>query len=266
LHIAAFLPQDKIDVVQQFFDRTELFTARSWNELESRLNGSGAELALIDPAADGEMNLAAASTILAKYPSTPVVAYVTVTCDNLSAIAGLSRLGLAEVLVSPDSDEGDRVLKTVQRITGHRLAHALLAVVEARLGALEPRLFRAVQDLFERPHRYQTIDDLARESHCSRKCIHRAFKSAQLGTPRKFLTAARVVRGAAYLTDSKEPVQEVGKKSGYSRSRAFSKSFKEVFGSSPSVFRRVLGGPDVLEHVLEWLYKPPVHVLRKARS
>lgn len=266
MHVAAFLPSNRIQLIRQFFRRTELFSAASWEDLNQRLGNRGADLALIDPSAEGVMNLDAATTILRRHRATPVVAYVTATNDNLSAVARLSRYGLADVLLSPYGDDGVKLFEMVQRFAGHRLAHAFLGVVEAQLGRLQPALYRAAQDVFERPHRYQTAVDIAHESNLSTKVVYRAFNRAQLGTPSRFVTASKVLRGVAYLRETGQPVWSVGRKVGYSRPRVFSKQFKEVFGCSPSSFRRSSNEIDVLERVLEWLYKPPAQVLARGRA
>lgn len=264
--IAAYLTPRQIDVVTQVLGRANLFRARSWEDLDWRLGNAGATLALIDPAADGSMNVCAAIRILTCHGSTPVVAYVTLTYENLSAVARLSRHGLAGVLLSPQEDDGAELHKLLKRFTGDRVAHGFLALVEARLRGLEPRLFVAVQDVFERPERYKTATDIARESNLSTKHLYRAFKKAQLGTPRKLLTAAKVLRGFAYLQERTEPIHCVCTKLGYSGTRAFSIQVRKIFGCSPSDLRRVPKSRHILEYVFEWLYKPPGQVLRRFRA
>lgn len=230
--------------------------APNWSDFESFLSRPNVRLGLIDPAADGTMNLAAVERILDRRRSIPIVAYVDLSNEKLKAIGALAKRGLSRAFVHPQRDEGVRILEITRRLPGDKLAYEFLGIVEARLALLEPHLFRAVQDLFERPHRYETAADIGRECGLSIKHLYRAFRKAQLSTPKKLVTTAKILRGYAYLQDTGELIRTVSRRLGYARPRVFSEQITEIFGYPPSRLRKNLDPSEVLLNLIEWLYKP----------
>jgi AraC-like DNA-binding protein len=209
----------------------------------------------VDPSAEGDMNIAAVSRILKRHREAPVAAYVPLSCENLKAVLYLSRRGLREVFVHPLIDDGKQLSAFARRLAGHHLAYEFLGLFETRLVCLQPRLVSALTDLFERPHRYETAGDIGRESHVSTKCIYRVFQKAGLGTPRRFVAAAKLLRGYAYLRNSSDLIGSVSKEVGYG-ARAFSSQIFEIFGCSPVRLRKEANFTEVITQLVEWVQKP----------
>ena len=230
--------------------------ARDWSEFNSFLAHPNVKLGLVDPAADGVMNLAAATEILDRHGSIPVIAYVDLRNEQLKAIAVLAKHGLSKTLLHHLCDDGGQILEIARRSSGHHFAYTFLGILETRFSQVEPELFRTIQDLFERPHRYETAADIARECGLSTKHVYRTTRKATLGTPKKLVTAAKIVRGYAYLRDTSALIRSVSKSLGYSRPRVFSEQVTEIFGYPPSRLRINLDTTDVLLNLIEWLYKP----------
>jgi AraC-like DNA-binding protein len=262
MRVAAFLPALRAKKLGQIIPGHQLIVTKSWEDLDRSLDYGPTYLALIDPAADGKMNLSAATTLLTRHKMVRIIAYVGCTPSQLKAITKLSENGLAGVLLSPQDDNGLRLGQLMQRLPGHRLAYEWLGFVESRLGMLEPPLFRAAQDLFERPHRYESAADLSRASSLSMRTIYRAFERAGLGTPSKFVTVAKVLRGYAHLSQG-DSVQSTSAKIGYVRPRVFAERFSEILGFPPSQAKRSSDVQELFVLLLEWLYKPSGQ-LRKA--
>src|SRR6187455_2218986 len=67
--VAAFLPARLLTHVRHVFaDEPELFVASSWQELESVIRRKPVSVVLLDPAADGIMNVGAVASLLKRYP------------------------------------------------------------------------------------------------------------------------------------------------------------------------------------------------------
>lgn len=253
--IAAFLPPANADYVRRAVVTTDVVLATSWSDLESYASDPSIDLALVDPSAEGAMNIGAVTHTLKHYRHTPVAAYVPLTCENLKAVVYLSGHGLREVFLHPMTD-GRQLSRFARRLAGHRLAYEFLGLFETRLAHLDPRLVNALRDLFERPHRYETAGDIGRESGVSTKSIYRVFHGAGLGTPRKFVTAAKILRGYAYLRESEDLIGSIGKEVGYAGGRTFARQVLDIFGCSPVRLRKYENVAEVMTQLVEWVQKP----------
>jgi hypothetical protein len=136
-----------------------LLLAHSWQDLDSVLAARPVSVAVLDPSASGWIDLPAVIGLLRKYPSLPFLAYVSLTEQNFKAIATLSNYGLADANVHPADDR--RFCKTIEPLFRTRLVREFLGTLEIALGTLSRGVIRAVQDLFERPHGYETGPDIA---------------------------------------------------------------------------------------------------------
>jgi AraC-like DNA-binding protein len=254
--IAAFLPPANADYVCHTLVANDLILATSWSDLESHMRNPATSLTLVDPSAEGEMNIAAVSRILKRHRDPPVAAYVPLSCENLKAVLYLSARGLRQVFLHPMIDDGKQLFVFARRLAGHHLAYEFLGLFETRLACLHPRLVSALTDLFERPHRYETAADIGRESRLSTKCVYRVFQRAGLGTPKKFVTAAKLLRGYAYLREGSDCLKSVSKEVGYSGARTFSSQMAEIFGCSPVRLRKEANVTEVVAQLVEWVQKP----------
>jgi AraC-like DNA-binding protein len=132
----------------------------------------------------------------------------------------------------------------------------VLRAMETRITRLPPELSRTVVDLFERPHRYDCGEDIARDARISVRSLYRAFERSGLGSPKKMLTVAKLARGYTYLVSSSTRLGRVSQRIRYSRPRLFSEAVGEVFGCSPCKLRKHSDSNEVVLQLLEWLYKP----------
>jgi AraC-like DNA-binding protein len=255
--IAAFLAHDTTEFLKKRIPAGDILFARSWRELDTYVQGSSVSLVLVDPSADGSLRIPEVTAILHRYRTVPVAAYCALRNENFHPLLRLWREGLAQVFLHPLHDNGKCLLEMAHRLVGQRLAYGFLTTMETRLVTLEPELLSAVIDLFERPHRYETGADLGRQSNIPPRGVYRAFENANLGTPKKFVTAAKVLRGYSYLRESPESIESVSRKLGYTKRRLFSAQITEIFGCSASNLRKASNVGEIHTLLLEWLYRPP---------
>jgi AraC-like DNA-binding protein len=266
--IAAFLASDTAAFLRQKLPADEIFFARSWGELDSRIQEPEVSLVLLDPFADGALRIPTVTAIMNRHWAVPVAAYCPLRNENFHTLLGLSRDGLAHVFFHPLLDDGKCLLEMAYRLAGLRLANEFLATMETRLVKLEPRLLCAVMDLFKRPYRYSTGADIGRQSQMPMRHVYRDFDKAQIGTPRKFVAVAKLLRGYSYLSQSRDSVESIGKRLGYDQPRLFSVQIGEVFGCSASKLRKDPHVEEIKTQLLEWLYRPrnglPLMTARRA--
>lgn len=257
MSVAAFLPTRLLTHVKHVFaDEPELLIASSWEDLESLIRRKPVSVVILDPSADGNMNLEAVAGLLKRYPSLPLIAYVTLHAPAFKAVAQLGRFGLEDVVLNRFDDAPERFRERVEQVQGNALTHTVLEAIEDRLGQLPRQLSVTIENLFDYPHRYMSALDLAMEAGIAIVSVYRNLDAARLGSPKRLLVAAKVLRGFGYLRDPGYSVLDVSIKLGYKTARIFSQHWVSVFGVTPARVRTRLTDQAAVESVLRWLGTP----------
>jgi len=257
LSVAAFLPARLLTHVKHVFaDDAELFVASSWQELESFIRRKPVSVVILDPSADGIMNVSAVAGLLKRYPSLPLIAYVTLNAPAFNAVAQLGRMGLEDVVLHHFDDVPERFRERVEQVEGNALTHSVIEAISDRLKQLPRQLSVTVENLFDQPHRYMSALDLGMEAGIAIVSVYRNLDTAQLGSPKRLVIAAKVLRGFGYLRDPGYSVLDVSIKLGYKSARIFSQHWVSVFGVTPARVRTRLTDEEAIESVLRWLRSP----------
>lgn len=253
LSVAAFLPSRLLTHLRHVFaDEPELLVASSWEELESFIRRKPVSVVILDPSADGILNVGAVAGLLKRYPSLPLIGYVTLHAPAFKAIAQLGRLGLEDVVLHRFDDAPDRFLERIEQVQGNALTHRVIEELHDSLRQLPRRLNATIENMFDQPHRYTSALDLAIDG-VPIVAIYRNLDAAGLGSPKRLLIAAKVLRGFGYLRDPGYSVLDVSFKLGYKTPRIFSHHWVSVFGVTPARVRRRLTDEAAVEHVLRWI-------------
>jgi AraC-like DNA-binding protein len=253
LSVAAFLPPRLLTHVKHVFaDEPDLLVASSWEELEAIIRRKPVSVVILDPSADGTLNVDAVAGLLKRYPSLPLVAYVTLHAPAFKAIAQLGKLGLEDVVLYRFDDAPERFRERVQQVQGNSLNHRAIEELRDSLRQLPRPLLVAIENLFEQPHRYMSALDLAM-NRMAIVGVYRNLDSAGLGSPKRLVVAAKVLRGFGYLNDPGYSVLDVSMKLGYKSTRIFSRHWVAVFGKTPARVRNRLSDDEALESVLRWI-------------
>jgi AraC-like DNA-binding protein len=226
--------------------------ATSWQELESFIRRKPVNVVILDPSADGTLNVGAVAGLLKRYPSLPLIAYVTLHAPAFKAIAQLGRLGLEDVVLHHFDDAPERFRERVEQVQGNSLTHRVIEELNGSLRMLPRQLFVTIENLFQQPHRYTSALDLAMEG-VAIVSVYRNLDAAHLGSPKRLLIAAKVLRGFGYLRDPGYSVLDVSIKLGYKTARIFSHHWVSVFGLTPARARNRLTDDDAVGHVLRWI-------------
>jgi AraC-like DNA-binding protein len=253
LSVAAFLPPRLLTHLKHVFaDEPELLVASSWQELESFIRRKPVSVVILDPSADGTLNVGAVAGLLKRYPSLPLIGYVTLHAPAFKAIAQLGRLGLEDVVLHRFDDAPDRFLERIEQVQGNSLTHRVVEELHESLRQLPRQLYAKIENMFDQPHRYSSALDLAGDG-VAIVGIYRNLDAAGLGSPKRLLIAAKVLRGFGYLRDPGYSVLDVSIKLGYKTARIFSHHWVSVFGVTPARVRRRLTDEAAVEHVLRWI-------------
>ena len=257
MSVAAFLPPRLLAHVKHVFaDEPELLVASSWQELESLIRRKPVSVVILDPSADGIMNVSAVAGLLKRFPSLPLIAYVTLHAPAFNAVAQLGRLGLEDVVLNRFDDAPERFRERVEQVQGNALTHTVIEAIADRLAQLPRQLSVTIENLFDQPHRYTSALDLAMEAGIAIVSVYRNLDAAQLGSPKRLLVAAKVLRGFGYLRDPGYSVLDVSIKLGYKTARIFSQHWVSVFGVTPARVRTRLTDDAAVESILRWLGTP----------
>lgn len=259
MSVLTFLP-DRLFAHARYALSTEpeLVAAHSWVEVDALIRRETVTAVIVDPAADGVMNIEEVAGILTRFPSMPLLLYVPLNAASFMAVSQLSRRGLEHVLLYRLDDAVGHFRDTLERARSNPLTRELLTELAPRLSGLPIQLIQAVTEMFERPHRFDSALDLALSAGISNGRLYRCFESAGLVSPKKMLTAAKLVRGYAYLGDPGYTVRDVALKLGYRYPRIFTEHAVDVFGVTPSRLRSHLSASDAVSRVLQWLEVRPV--------
>lgn len=231
----------------------EIVVARSWHELDDIIRAQPIEVVVADPAADGVLKAEEIARLLQQYPSLPVVAYVGVAAPQMRAILDLSKSGLQHVVLHRFEDSTARFSALINRVRGDPLSRRMLAELGPYLSQLPLELAAAVEDMFRRPSRFETALDLGVAAGIPSVRLYRSFDIAGLGSPKKLLIAAKLLRASAYLRNPGYAVANVAAKVGYKYSRKFTHHCVMVFGMNPARVRKRLSEEDSIVLIRKWV-------------
>jgi AraC-like DNA-binding protein len=161
---------------------------------------------------------------------------------DLSGVPGVSELFAS--LIKEQSREGPGTPVLQGAIMTQLLVHMLRELASqpgsnlAWLKALDdPRLARAIDHIMDDPFSPHTVESLADRAHMSRSAFAKQFHIAFANSPMNFVNHVRLERAARMLSSSTLPVDQVGKRCGFSSRSHFSHAFKKHTGVTPAQFR-----------------------------
>ncbi|MFL6072533.1 MAG: AraC family transcriptional regulator [Mycobacteriales bacterium] len=105
-------------------------------------------------------------------------------------------------------------------------------------GALDPQTGPALSAIHREPGRDWTVDDLARACNLSRSAFAARFVAHVGKPPATYLAHVRLDAAADLLRDTPLPITLIAKNVGYTSEAAFSRAFKNRYGTSPASWRR----------------------------
>ena len=252
--IALFVADRLVGHVQHVLaPESDVITVRSWHELDDIIRTEAVDVVVADPAADGVLKAEELARLLQQYPSLPLVAYVGVAAPQMRAILDLSKAGLQHVVLHRFEDSTTRFAALISRVRADPLSRRMLSELSPSISQLPLELAAAVEDMFKRPSKFETALDLGVAAGIPSVRLYRSFDVAGLGSPKKLLIAAKLLRASAYLRNPGYAVADVATKVGYKYSRKFTHHCVTVFGMNPARVRKRLSEEDSIALIRKWL-------------
>lgn len=254
LTVAALLPPRLLTQVRHALaGEREVLAAESWHELERLIKKTPLRAVIIDPETNGAVDSASVVRLLTRYPSLPIIAYVTLGPATFSGIAHLSRLGLEHVILHRFDDSAERFKRTVDSVGSDPLVWKVVDALRPALARLPLPLAMSVQQMFDEPQRFMTALDLSSASGMPTVRMYQSFAHAELTSPKNLLIAARALRAFSYLRDPGYSVSDVAQKLGYVQPRILGNHALKVFGLKPARARRRISEAEAVERVLTFV-------------
>jgi AraC-like DNA-binding protein len=265
LEILAYLPPPLLShlrVVLAGSPGYRLNATDRWETLVDALDHATADVAVVDPCADGVCRSAPLAALLEARLTLPVVVYTPVSPVSFQAIAELARHSahhaVHQVVLHRYDDEPHRFLELLERQPGTSLTTALLEDLVSVVAALPPTLSRAVERLIRHPTEFRDVADLARAGRVTVRTAYRHLSTAGVRSPRALVVAARLLQAYGYARDPRHSLTAIATKVGYSAPRMLTKHMREVVGTTPRAVRRQMRPPEFVRAVSHWLAPPSV--------
>jgi len=243
-----------------------IIVADSWRQLELAIRSKPVSVVIVDPTREESAGVSEAERLIKKYSSVPFLAYVGVNAESVKAVARLARVGLQDVLLFACDDRAEQIRLKVDAVSVSPLANVFLGELRTHLAKLPCATAQSVENLFQVPHRYSGVCDLANAAATTLSGLYRSFRAAGLSSPKRFLIAARVLRGYKYLLEPEFSVENVAAKACYTSSRAFVRHVRQIFGVCPSSLRDPFACDKALAQLLEWLVEDQSSVIDLQRN
>jgi AraC-like DNA-binding protein len=252
--LGVFLPRRLHLQVQLALGRhAEIFQARSPEELNRIIKKRPLRAVFLDPGLEGLTETDFVVRLFTKYPSLPIIAYVTLDPASFTAVARLSRFGLEHVILHRQDDSPDRLRAMLETATADPLVRSVMESLRPHLEELPLALAIALGDLFEEPHRFPNAQHVNEGTGYSTLQMYQSFSAAKLPSPKTFVIAARTLRAYSYLRNRGYSVMDVADKLGYHQPRILADHSLKVFGLTLAKARRRLSGEQAVARVLKFV-------------
>ncbi|PIK13503.1 AraC family transcriptional regulator [Halobacteriovorax sp. JY17] len=107
------------------------------------------------------------------------------------------------------------------------------------LSALNDKYIRkSIEEIHTNPGKKWKLEDLAKAAGLSRTVYAERFHKLTGTTPMNYVTQWRMEKAKKYLKDETLSVDQIAQEIGYAASESFQKSFKKIFGVTPSAYRK----------------------------
>jgi AraC-like DNA-binding protein len=253
VRVAIFLaPRQAAQVKAALESLDEICIADSWETLETLIRVEPLSVVVLNPAADGTMDVTRACRLIQRYSSIPFVAYVPLDAPYVRGIAHMSNDGLQDLVLVSSNDSPTRFRETLARVSSVQELSALVEKLQPLFRTLPGTLAQVLVDTLRRPHAYASAEDIAAASGMTVSGLYRSFRGARMSSPKSYVVGARAFRGYLYLRDADFSVRDIAAKLGYTHPRIFAHQIECVLGERPSKIRRSLEIEECVQKLVTW--------------
>ncbi|MFT3705446.1 MAG: AraC family transcriptional regulator [Agriterribacter sp.] len=98
---------------------------------------------------------------------------------------------------------------------------------------------RCIIIMKEHLHENLTLDELAKEACVSASYLSALFRQKTHYSPIHLYTSLKIQKASQLLKATRQPIKQIAEEMGYTDQYSFSRSFKQIMGTSPKKFREV---------------------------
>jgi AraC-like DNA-binding protein len=230
-------------------DEYSLIIFEDWHALAEAVRVRPIDAVIVDPRADGSLRVSEVTTLVERHPSLSVVVYAVLSPEMLQGTVELARSGVRHVVLRGFDDEPRRFRELLARLPARQLDEIVLERLRPRLESGPALLRRAITKLFESPHLFHGVPDLARAAGMTRRNLDRWLDRLGIASARTLLMGARTTRAVHYMRDPGYLLEDITRKLGYESPRLFARQVRAVTGLSPSVLRGTVQSEKVIQEL-----------------
>jgi AraC-like DNA-binding protein len=231
-----------------------LIIAEGWDDLATALRTRPIDIAIVDPYVDGKPQVDEIRVLLGRHPSVPFVIYLmALTPEVLRSTMVLARDGVTNVVLRGFDDEPKRLVQLLESVPAYGLSESLLGAIAPRFEDAPALLRGTMRQLFNAPHAFRSVGDLAQAAGMTRRNLDRWLESHDLASARMLLLAARIARAIYYMQDPGCLLDDISRKLGYDSPRLFARQVRAATGVMPSVLRETMEPEKFMERLAERL-------------
>lgn len=230
--------------------------AACWDSVLEAIRHLPIEVAVLDPALEGEPRAREIERLGVLFPSLPRLLYTTLSPTMAPILLRLGKAGVGDVVVSGHDDHPQRLSELLITAAANAVSRQLMEEIGDLLRDWPGELRWAIETIIQEPAALHTVQQLADRARMDRRTCARWFTKAHLPPPSVMLMVFRVVYAHRLLQDPGYTVEDVAAKLGYAKVRSFAQNVKEVFGMTPGELRVSLAPADAVESVRDRYFRP----------
>lgn len=239
MEVVAYLPRLLLSHLRIVLgSEHQLTPVASWSELQGVVSQGITDIVVADPIVTGVAQVETLEGLRRRYPSLPVVIYTQLAAASTQAIFQLSKVGIANVVLSRYDDEPRRFLELLESIPAYALGDRMLQELAGPLSALPVTVVRAVDQLFRSPARFRNAQDLANAAGMNLRTLYRNLEPAGIYSARALVVSARLLRAYSFLQDPGRSIKDVAAKAGYHSPWQLTQQLRELTGRTAEQVRR----------------------------
>jgi AraC-like DNA-binding protein len=252
--VVAYLRPSLSDKLQAVIPKSvRVLIATSWADVIALIRQYAVDAVFVDPVVEDVQQYEPLLHLMNEFPSVPLVAYTIMTPATFSAVHILSKHGLHEVVLFGYDDTTERLQALFEDLPQRQLVPLVMRALQSEILRLPNVLRRRVQEVFQSPKRYPSVDALRRGTSYSRSSLYNIFRDAGLGSPGHLLIGARLVHALAYLEDPGHSLRQASMKLGWQDTRILTKYLKRVWGVTHSRPPAGVAPEELVTQLIQWM-------------
>lgn len=203
---------------------------------------------VVDPAQFIGAGIPASLLADASLMRVPIVLYTHNTQESAPLCFAWARAGAGHLFLADVDDDAGRLRDVFNALLHGKIAGGL----DKRLAELPPSLGRALQGMLEDRTPVLSMDALAACANMTRRSVIRCLQRERLAPPKRFLSAARLIRTHRILAAGERNLAIAATRAGFSSERALRHSARVLLQAGPAALR-ILSVDDLHRRVADRL-------------